>query len=161
MNLQQQAPRGAAEMNRRRWMRAFALGKAESLERGLAGLRTVPAYVFLHRPEAGMVMLEGRVGNTGARFNVGEILVTRCAVRMAMANGEVFGHAYIAGNRPRHAETAAVLDALMQQPEYVARLEEELVTPLLAAQEQARRETATETAKTRVDFFTMVRGEDA
>lgn len=150
-----------AEMNRQRWMRAFALSEAESLEQGLAGLRMVPEYVFLRKPEAGMVMLEGRVGNVGARFNLGEMLVTRCAVRMAMPDGEVYGHAYVAGNRLRHAEAAAILDALMQQPEYAAGLEEKLVTPLLAARERIRRETATETAKTRVDFFTMLRGEDA
>lgn len=142
-------------------MRAFALCDGAALEKGLASLPACPAYTFLRRPEAGMVMLEGRAGNTGRRFNMGEMLVTRCAVRMATAMGEVSGHAYVAGNRPRHAEAAAVLDALMQQPEYAARLDGELVKPLLAAREQACRKTAAETARTRVDFFTMVRGEDA
>jgi alpha-D-ribose 1-methylphosphonate 5-triphosphate synthase subunit PhnG len=161
MDSQRQAARKAAGESRQRWMRAFALGGTDSLEKGLAGLRTVPAYTFLRRPEAGMILLAGRAGNTGRRFNCGEMLVTRCAVRMGAADGDVSGHAYVAGNRPRHAEIAAVLDALMQQPEYAERLEKDLVAPLLAARERARRETAAETARTRVDFFTLTRGEDA
>lgn len=152
---------GTSGTTRRRWMRAFALGDADSLEKGLARLPACPSYTLLRKPEAGMLMLEGRTGNAGQRFNLGEMLVTRCAVRMGTADGSVAGHAYIAGNHPRHAEMAAVLDALMQQPEYAARLEAELVAPLLHAKEQAGREAAAEAAKTRVDFFTMVRGEDA
>jgi alpha-D-ribose 1-methylphosphonate 5-triphosphate synthase subunit PhnG len=142
-------------------MRAFALGEEATLVKGLASFPACPPYTFLRRPEAGMLMLEGRAGNSGRRFNFGEMLVTRCAVRMATADGEVSGHAYVAGNRPRHAEAAAVLDALMQQPEYAKRLDRELVAPLLTALEAARRRTAAETAGTRVDFFTMARGEDA
>jgi alpha-D-ribose 1-methylphosphonate 5-triphosphate synthase subunit PhnG len=161
MDSQQQTVRGTAEKSRQRWMGAFALGGTDWLEKGLAGLRAIPAYTFLRKPEAGMVMLAGRAGNTGRRFHCGEMLITRCAVRMGAADGEVSGHAWVAGNHPRHAEIAAVLDALMQQPEYAERLEKDLVTPLLAAREQARRETAAETAKTRVDFFTLTRGEDA
>ena len=152
------APPGTA---RQRWMRAFALGETGSLEKGLERLPACPPYTFLRRPEAGMLMLEGRAGNAGQRFNLGEMLVTRCAVRMATADGGVSGHAHIAGNRPRHAEMAAVLDALMQQPEFAARLEAELVAPLLHAKELAGRKTAAETAKTKVDYFTKVRGEDA
>jgi alpha-D-ribose 1-methylphosphonate 5-triphosphate synthase subunit PhnG len=141
-------------------MRAFALGEEAMLESGLDALPGYPPYTFLRKPEAGILMLEGRTGNVGRRFNLGEMLVTRCAVRMATADGDVAGHAWVAGNRPRHAEAAAVLDALMQQPEYAARLERDLVAPLLAAREGIRRKTAAETAKTRVEFFTMVRGED-
>ncbi|SBW07328.1 PhnG protein [uncultured delta proteobacterium] len=161
MDSHPQAPAGTPGQDRQRWMRAFALGEESFLEKGLARLAAYPAYSFLRKPEAGMLMLEGKAGNAGQRFNLGEMLVTRCAVRMASADGVVSGHAYVAGNRPRHAEMAAVLDALMQQPAYAERLEAELVAPLAAAREQARRKTAAETAKTRVDFFTMVRGEDA
>ncbi|MDR2800826.1 MAG: phosphonate C-P lyase system protein PhnG [Desulfovibrio sp.] len=161
MRSQQPAEQGLAGKDRQRWMRAFALGDEAALAKGLAVFPACPPYTFLRKPEAGMLMLEGRAGNAGRRFNFGEMLVTRCAVRMATADGEVSGHAYVAGNRPRHAEAAAVLDAMMQQPEYAERLDRELVAPLLAAWELACRETAAETAKTRVDFFTMARGEDA
>jgi phosphonate C-P lyase system protein PhnG len=154
-------PGGMPDTQRQRWMRAFALADADSLHRKLAAVTSCPPYTFLRKPEAGMVMLEGRAGNTGLRFNLGEMLVTRCAVRMATTGGDVSGHAFVAGNRAAHAEAAAVLDALMQQPEYADALEKELVEPLLSAWERKCRETAEETAKTRVDFFTMVRGEDA
>ena len=72
------------------------------------------------------------------------------------------------------AEFLAVRNALVQRyPELMTALEipvhsDDEVMQLLgrlnslaAAREQARRKTAAETAKTRVDFFTMVRGEDA
>lgn len=155
-----QTPCGTAPEQRRRWMRAFALSDTDALETGLGCLPAIPEYTYLRKPEAGMVMLEGRTGNAGQRFNLGEMLVTRCAVRMATAQGEVAGFAYIAGNRPWHAEAAAVLDALMQQPDYADLLERELVTRLSAAQSAKRRKTEAETARTKVDFFTMVRGED-
>ncbi len=161
MELQPKTTPGAHRENRQRWMRAFALGEEAILAKALAAFSPLPPYTFLRRPEAGMVMLEGRTGNAGQRFNFGEMLVTRCAVRLAIPAGDVSGHAYVAGNRPRFAETAAVLDALMQHPEYAGRIEKELVRPLLAARERLCRKTAAETARTRVDFFTMVRGEDA
>lgn len=146
---------------RQRWMRAFALGDETLLEKGLENIPQLPAYTFLRKPEAGMLMLEGRAGNSGQRFNLGEMLVTRCTVVLAPEHGGVEGHAYVMGNRPGHARSAAVLDALMQRPEYAPRLERELVVPLLAAHARKAARIVAETAATRVDFFTLVRGEDA
>lgn len=146
---------------RRRWMRAFAMGSEGSLEKALSGVLPFPEYAFLRRPEAGMLMLQGRAGNAGRRFNLGEMLVTRCAVAVETPSGTREGHAYIAGKRFRHAEMAAVLDALMQEPSIGGKLESELVAPLLAALAAKHRKAAGEAAKTKVDFFTMVRGEDA
>lgn len=142
-------------------MRAFALGEETLLEKCLGDIANLPAYTVLRNPEAGMIMLEGRAGNSGQRFNLGEMLVTRCSVALGSEYGSIEGHAYVMGNRPGHARTAAVLDALMQRPEYAPRLETELVAPLLAAHAGKEVRIAAETAATRVDFFTLVRGEDA
>lgn len=103
-----------------------------------------------------MVMVRGRIGGGGAPFHLGEMPVTRCSV--ALADGTV-GHAYIAGRDPAKARAAALIDALMQRPETAERLERELLTPLAErlAQDDAR--AARKTAATRVDFFTMVRGD--
>ena len=115
-----------------------------------------PAYRTLRRPEIGLVALRGRIGGSGAPFNLGEAPVTRCSV---VVEGERVGHAYVLGRDARQAELAALLDALLQDPARRPQLMERVVEPLRRA-EQARRNDRREAAETtRVDFFTMVRGE--
>ncbi len=108
----------------------------------------------LRGPETGLVMVQGRAGGDGAPFNLGEMTVTRCSIRLA--DGRV-GHAWVAGRDPAHAEQAAAFDALLQGD---AALAEAVIAPLAAAQAERRRAAAAKTAATRVDFFAMVRGED-
>ena len=100
-------------------------------------------------------MVRGRTGGTGAPFNMGEMTVTRCALRLE--TGEV-GHAYVQGRDKAHAERAALVDALMQGPR-AAELREAVLAPLAEAEAAARRGRAARAAATKVDFFTMVRGE--
>ncbi len=149
------------EMPRQRWMRALALGEEKALEEALRQYPSLPIYSYLRKPETGMLMLEGKAGSTGQRFNVGEMLVTRCAVALEHNATKFEGHAYIMGNKPRHAAMAAVLDALMQCDSFSEDLETRLVAPLLEKHAQKQENTAVQTAATKVDFFTMVRGEDA
>ncbi len=143
-------------------MAALALAEEAMLEAEAAKLSDSVSYTFLRRPEAGLVMVEGRAGNSGRRFNVGEMLVTRCVVRLeTRTNGAATeGYAFIQGNRPRHAELAAVFDALLQQEGRAEALERSLIEPLAARRDEDLRKRAEETAATRVDFFTLVRGED-
>jgi alpha-D-ribose 1-methylphosphonate 5-triphosphate synthase subunit PhnG len=102
-------------------------------------------------------MVRGRAGGTGARFNLGEMTVTRCTVELA--DGYI-GHAYVEGRSGRRAEQAAALDALLQEPTRRAILEELVVAPLLAKREGHRSAVRARAAGTRVEFFTMVRGEE-
>jgi len=142
---------------RRRWMAVLAKAESDELETAWTELGSVPDYRVLRGPELGLVMVRGRAGGTGARFNLGEMTVTRCTVELA--DGAV-GHAYVRGRRRRHAEIAAVLDALLQDPRCRAAVGERVVERLAAA-EAARRQTAeARSAATRVDFLTLVRGED-
>lgn len=108
-------------------------------------------------PEAGLVTVRGRIGGGGAPFNVGEATVTRATVRLA--SGEV-GHAYALGRDGEKVRLAAVLDALVQRPADAAAVEEGVIAPLRAAQDREAARRRAETAATKVDFFTMVRGED-
>jgi alpha-D-ribose 1-methylphosphonate 5-triphosphate synthase subunit PhnG len=101
-------------------------------------------------------MVRGRAGGTGAPFNLGEMTVTRCA--LTLDTGEV-GHAYIQGRRKGDAEAAALVDALMQT-ERAADLRAKVLDPLAREQAQRRTDRAEKAAATKVDFFTMVRGED-
>ena len=142
---------------RRRWMSVLALATPEELEAAWRELGAPPPYVRLRGPEIGLVMVRARAGGTGLRFNVGETTVTRCAVQLV--DGPV-GHAWVRGRDVRHAERAAVLDALLQDAGRRPELEASVIEPLAHAREARRRTATARAAATRVDFFTMVRGED-
>ena len=118
----------------------------------LAGLPPLPDFVVLRGPEAGLVMLRGRAGGTGGRFNMGGMTVTRCAVRAA--RGHV-GHAYVAGRDAAQAELAARLDAALQDTATHDALQAAVIAPLAAAQAAEREATRRRAAATRVQFFTM------
>ena len=151
-----------AQSIRQRRMAALALADEKALEAEAARIFDSFSYTFLRRPEAGLVMLEGRAGNAGQRFNLGEMLITRCVVRLEAQDNKAIteGYAFIQGNRPRHAELAAVFDALMQLEDWAESLDRLLIEPLLAGREKQLQKRADETARTKVDFFTLVRGED-
>ncbi len=108
-------------------------------------------------PETGLVTVRGRIGGGGAAFNVGEATVTRATVRLA--GGEV-GHSYALGRDADKARIAATIDALWQKPELRARLEDLILGPLRLEHAGQAGRRAAEVAATKVDFFTMVRGED-
>ena len=101
-------------------------------------------------------MVRGRAGGTGAAFNLGEMTVTRCALRLE--SGEV-GHSYVQGRSKSHAERAAIVDALMQgtRAEHVRT---QVLEPLQAEEDCRKKTRSAKAAATKVDFFTMVRGED-
>ncbi len=138
---------------RKGWMGLLARAEAGRLASLVPDL---PAHQVLRAPEVGAVMVQGRVGGTGGPFNLGEMTVTRCSVRL---DGGVVGHAYVQGRDRDHATRAAVVDALMQTDD-APRVQADVLAPL-RAEEDARRQTrAAKAAATRVEFFTMVRGED-
>jgi alpha-D-ribose 1-methylphosphonate 5-triphosphate synthase subunit PhnG len=111
----------------------------------------------LRGPETGLVTVRGRIGGGGAPFNVGETTVTRATVRLA--SGQV-GHCYALGRNKQKARLAAIADALWQDPTRRDEVEAKLIAPLRAELAKAREQRHAETAATKVDFFTMVRGED-
>ena len=116
----------------------------------------VPAHENLREPENGLVMVRGRVGGDGAAFNVGEATVSRAAVRLS--TGEV-GFGYTLGRDRQKARMIALCDALIQAPDHADAVETKVLAPLRAAVVSERNRRAAETAATRVDFYTMVRGE--
>ena len=142
---------------RARWMSALAQADPAAVEAAWGRLVPEPAYRVLRAAETGLVMVRGRAGGTGAPFNLGEMTVTRCSVTL---NDGRLGHAYVAGRDGRHAERAAVLDALLQDETTSGWLERLLIEPLVAARQARERETRARVAGTRVEFFTMVRGEE-
>lgn len=141
---------------RQTWMSLLAKAPAPELDRLWSELGLAPDYAYLRVPEAGGVMVRGRAGATGAPFNLGEMTVTRCSVKLS--GGEV-GHAYVQGRDKAHATQAALIDALMQTAQAQA-VRDAVLAPLDAALQAARAARAAKAAATKVDFFTMARGED-
>ncbi len=142
---------------RRHWMAVLARASAAALETAWEGLSERPLYQFLRPPETGLAMVQARMGGTGRPFNLGEMTVTRCSVLVAQGTA---GHAYVAGHNRRHAELAAVFDALLQDTARRETLLETIIHPLKEADDRCRQSLARKTAATKVDFFTMVRGDD-
>jgi alpha-D-ribose 1-methylphosphonate 5-triphosphate synthase subunit PhnG len=108
-------------------------------------------------PETGLVTLRGRIGGGGAPFNFGEATVTRAAVRLP---GGAIGHAYALGRDKAKARLCAIADALWQDPGRRDAIETGILAPLRALAAAAAAKQRAETAATKVDFFTLVRGED-
>jgi len=142
---------------RRRWMSVLAQATGAEIERAWQALPERPEYRVVRRPEVGLVIVRGRAGGSGAPFNLGEMTVTRCTVDLPSG---MAGHGYVAGRNVRHAELAAVFDALLQDPLLSAGLEEAVIAPLEAGQRERRRQVAARSGPTRVEFFTLVRGDD-
>lgn len=144
------------------WMAVLAQAGAralsDALEDCLARLGGRPPYRWLRAPEIGAVMVRGRAGGTGAPFNLGEMTVTRAS--LALEDGTV-GHAWVAGRDREHAANAALADALLQRAETHALVEAEVLRPLSRRAADDREARGRKAAATKVDFFTMVRGEDA
>lgn len=146
----------ASQSLRQGAMALMARAGAAELEAILAGFAPLPAASDLKPPEVGLVMLRGRTGGDGAPFNLGEATVARAAVRL---EGGAAGFAYRLGRDVKAARAAAILDALWQDEARRAQVEAALapVEARLAAEAATVR---AETAATKVDFFTLVRGED-
>jgi len=147
---------GAA--GRRALMAALAQAPAQEIADGLKAANVAPDYVELRPIETGLVMVRGRIGGDGQPFNVGEATVTRAAVRMA--SGEI-GFAYQLGRDREKALLAAICDAVWQNKDKREAIERHVLAPIRARQDTERRRKQERTAATRVDFFTLVRGEDA
>jgi alpha-D-ribose 1-methylphosphonate 5-triphosphate synthase subunit PhnG len=142
---------------RAQWLALLARAPIALLEQALQPHLQVTPH-WLRKPETGLMMVEARTGGSGDRFNLGEMTVTRCALRLS--NAPIHRHvgiAYIAGRSHRHAYLAAVADALLLDDAERAGLEQSILAPVraLLAANKAAREKRAETSK--VDFFTVAR----
>ena len=139
--------------DRKAWMSLLACATPSGLALLLPDL---PAQDVLRPAEVGAVMVTGRIGGGGAAFNIGEMTVTRCVVRLR--SGQV-GHACVQGRDRDHALRAASVDALMQT-DRAPEIRRSVLLPLATSAGEKTALRATRAAATKVDFFTMVRGQD-
>jgi len=153
------APSAPPAENEARKRAAGLLARAtrEELTSAWEALAIKPDIKPVRGPETGLVMVRGRIGGGGAPFNLGEATVTRATVLLASGTA---GHAHALGTDKPKARLAAVFDALWQERETRSFVEDSILTVVEARISEEDRQQAEETAATRVDFFTMVRGDD-
>ena len=145
----------AEQRARKRALDVLAAAPAKALAERWAAFGEQPGHQRIRGPETGLVMVRGRAGGGGAPFNLGEATVSRASVRIV--TGEV-GHGYCLGRDLDKAEAIAVIDALRQRD--AGKVDAEIIAPLEALMVAGDEKRAEETAATRVDFFTMVRGDN-
>jgi alpha-D-ribose 1-methylphosphonate 5-triphosphate synthase subunit PhnG len=143
--------------NRRTLMSVLAAANTDDIVQAIGDASCDVEVADLRQPETGLVMLRGRIGGDGAPFNLGEATVTRAAVQLD--TGEK-GFSYVLGRDQHKARLAALCDALWQSPTYRAQVDRHVLSPLRDKQTKQLVRTRAQTAATRVDFFTLVRGED-
>ncbi len=164
------APRTSSpDSVRQTWLAILARAPRTTLEHALRvtlsgsadGALRLPPYDWLRAPETGLAMVRGRAGGSGDAFNLGEATVTRATLRLRASSDlpATVGIAYQLGRDKRRAELAALCDALLQIPAHHDAIHREVIAPLAEQYAAERRQRESEAAATRVEFFTMVRGD--
>ena len=144
--------------HRQHWMSVLSHSDPANLAEKMVALNITAEYDVIRAPETGLAQLQGRMGGIGDRFFAGDATLTRAAVRLG--NGTL-GYSWILGRDKSHAERCALLDALLQQPTHYQTLLETLITPLEADRTARIAARQAEINASRVDFFTLVRGDNA
>ena len=151
-------PKTAPDSERREWMALLSRAPIELLE------STMGAYAgdvpqWLRAPETGLMMVQGRIGGTGERFNLGEVTVTRCALRAFDKTNTTatVGVAYVTGRSHRRAQLAAIADAMLQDETAYAELQKTLLAPAREHLARLRTQRYERSQSTKVEFFTVAR----
>jgi alpha-D-ribose 1-methylphosphonate 5-triphosphate synthase subunit PhnG len=143
------------------WLVVLTKARVDELQAAWDALADKPRYRMLRHAETGLLMVRGRIAGAGQQFNLGEMTMTRAAVQLLddVGDAQQTGFGHVAGRSARHAELVAVFDALLQDPQRHDAVAAGVVAPLAARQRATKAAQAAKVAATRVDFFTMVRGE--
>lgn len=149
------------ETERREWLNTLANAAPEDLDSCRQTIDSGHAFRTLRHPESGLAMIRGRADGSGRPFNLGEATISRCVVATtdSATGSEIMGVGYVLGRDRRHAVVTAELDALFQDSGKGAQIRDAILPALREKRARARDLQARKTDATRVEFFTMVRGE--
>jgi len=147
----------AATAERSAWLGVMSRAHKGELEALANGIVSEVKFERLRAPHVGLVMVRGRAGGTGTVFNLGEMTIARASIRLA--DGTV-GHGYVQGRDKRKAEMVAVVDALLQQSDRREEILSTVIAPLRLNEEERRLAVRRKAAATKVEFFTVARGEE-
>ncbi|MDA0662785.1 MAG: phosphonate C-P lyase system protein PhnG [Proteobacteria bacterium] len=146
---------------RQEWLAVLSTAKREDLEHFWRDLDAGHAFRNLRNPESGLTMIRGRADGSGRPFNLGEATISRCVVATEDSgdNSEIMGVGYVLGRDRRHAELTARFDALFQDSAKGVAARDSVLPVLQEKRRKAADTASRKTDATRVEFFTMVRGE--
>lgn len=147
----------ASPHEQQRVMGILAHAEGTHLADCFEALDRIPEWQFIRAPETGLVMVRGRIAAEGAPFNFGEATVTRAVV--SLESGET-GFSYALGRDRQKAERSAIVHALWKRSDYRNAIESDVLAPLEKLQDEGDARTRGEVAATKVDFFTLMRGDD-
>jgi alpha-D-ribose 1-methylphosphonate 5-triphosphate synthase subunit PhnG len=143
---------------RQAWMALLARAPEDLLEQHLAS-HCLGNLEWLRPAETGLMMVQGRAGGAGTRFNLGEVSLTRCVLKpdVQLTHCQQVGVAYVMGSSHRHAQLAAVADALLQEPALHDHWDQLLLRPLSQLLSEQKLENNAQAQATKVEFFTVAR----
>lgn len=144
---------------RQRAARAFAGASTAELAEHWAMWPQAPVVEYLRGPETGLVMVQGRIGGSGDRFNLGEATLVRATALLRGGDlaAEVVGTSYLLGSDPERAGLSAVFDALLGDPGQRLHVVERVIEPLEQKTTTNDEQERAEARATTVNFFTVAR----
>lgn len=142
--------------DRKAWIELLASATLNDLDRMNKQLPADINYGYIVKPETGMIMVQACADGAGERFNFGEVTVTKCVLQVQERH---LGYAMVMGSNHDRARLAALFDGLLQNPEYHPAIKGELLERLALKQQQEKQALAQQIDETRVEFFTLKRGE--
>lgn len=146
-----------SQTQREHWMSVMAKSSGQQLIALTDSFIKEADFKTIRAPEIGLVQVRGRMGGTGSRFNLGDTTITRCVVQSSAGH---YGYAFIRGRDKDHALCAAKLDALMQEHPLKGVIDIQVIEPLQRQLRERQKRKQSETERTQVKFFTLVRGEE-
>ena len=146
----------ATENDRKNWIGLLNNADPDDLEEVRKNMDGLIDYTYIVKPETGMIMVQAKADGSKARFNLGEVSVSRCVLKI---KNQYLGASWVIGSNLKHAELAALFDGLLQDPEYNKKLNSILVKTLKEKQKARDEILARDAADTKVEFFTLKRGE--
>ena len=142
-------------LERSEWLSVLAKAPQQLFEDLWRSSDLDPSYDIIRPAEIGGIMVRGRMGGTGDPFNLGEMTVSRASVKLSCGT---VGHGYVKGRAKTMALRIALCDALLQTAD-ANKVDAKILQPLIEAKLTSDKEIADKAAATKVDFFTLVRGE--
>ena len=142
-------------LGRSEWLSVLAKAPQQLFEDLWRSSDLDPSYDIIRPAEIGGIMVRGRMGGTGDPFNLGEMTVSRASVKLSCGT---VGHGYVKGRAKTMALRIALCDALLQTAD-ANKVDAKILQPLIEAKLTTDKEIADKAAATKVDFFTLVRGE--
>jgi alpha-D-ribose 1-methylphosphonate 5-triphosphate synthase subunit PhnG len=143
--------------SRKEWLELLSASDPVEL-RSLMSAIARPNFTWLRKPQMGLYMVRGQIGGNGGAFNLGEVPVTRCVLRvLSNTTNPTIGVGYTLGRAPDHATLCAIADALLQDSASARRLQDEVLAPLTRTRESLNRQRYADSQATRVEFFSVAR----